>query len=454
MLSDLLGVMLTFGWGFFWVNIYDLSIINFKSFITYWPYLPVFILVFQVLGLYPGVSLAPAEELRRFAIGSIMAYGGIIMSRYIEDKDWDAITAAFIISGLFSTIILLSMRSITHWFLNKTRLGGIPAVIYGSNTTGRLVVDRLLGNVRTGYVPALILDDEPDGMELYRDIPIIHDTGAGPEIVRRFNIKMAVIAMPELESQQLKHLLNYSASAFRYNMLIPDFFNVTNIWTSVRDFDGILGFATSHKLKMFWNLGIKRLVDIVIVIFGGIILLPLLLFITLLVRISSPGPVLYGHKRLGMNGKYFTAYKFRSMVTNSEEQLRQILESDPEIRKEWDANHKLRNDPRVTKIGKILRRTSFDEFPQLINILKGEMSLVGPRPITKEEVEKYGEDYSRIFSVKPGLTGLWQVSGRSDADYIERVSYDTYYLQSWSVWLDIWILFKTFGAVVRGRGAY
>jgi Undecaprenyl-phosphate galactose phosphotransferase WbaP len=453
-LSDLLGVLLSFGWGFFWVNLYDFSVINFKSFVTYWPYLPVFILIFWIMNLYPGVSLAPAEEFRRFSVGSFVTYGGIILSRYIEDRDWDYISVAFAISCIFSTAILLIMRSLTHKLLYRSGLGGIPAVVYGSGDTGKLVIDRLLGSIRTGYVPALILDDEPGGIDEYRNIPVIHDTGVGPEIVKRYNIKMAIVAMPKLESRRLKHLLNYSVSAFRYNVLIPDFFSVTNIWMAIRDFDGVLGFATSHKLKMFWNLGIKRFVDLALVIIGGIILLPLLLLIALLIKLSSPGPVLYGHKRLGKDGKPFTAYKFRSMVVDSGERLQKMLEADPELRKEWEANHKLRNDPRVTGIGKILRRTSFDEFPQLINILKGEMSLVGPRPITEDEVNKYGEDFGRIFSVMPGLTGLWQVSGRSDTDYIERVSYDTYYLQSWSVWLDIWVLFKTFGAVIRGRGAY
>jgi Undecaprenyl-phosphate galactose phosphotransferase WbaP len=194
--------------------------------------------------------------------------------------------------------------------------------------------------------------------------------------------------------------------------------------------------------------------DLLFVITAGLILMPLFLLIALLVRISSPGPVLYGHKRLGKDGRHFTAYKFRSMVSDSGEKLSALLESDSGLREEWELNHKLRNDPRVTKIGKFLRRTSFDEFPQLINILKGEMSLVGPRPIVDEEVEKYGEDFNRIFSVLPGLTGLWQVSGRSDTDYAERVSFDTYYLQSWSVWLDIWVLFKTISVVIKGKGAY
>jgi Undecaprenyl-phosphate galactose phosphotransferase WbaP len=237
-------------------------------------------------------------------------------------------------------------------------------------------------------------------------------------------------------------------------VLIPDFFGITNIWMSVRDFGGILGLATSQKLKMFWNLGIKRFIDLSFVIVGGIIVLPWLLIFALLVKISSPGPVLYGHTRLGLNGRQFKAYKFRSMVVDAEEQLEIMLESNPKIREEWEATHKLKNDPRVTAIGRFLRRTSFDEFPQLINILKGEMSLVGPRPVVKDEVEKYGEDFDRIFSVKPGLTGLWQVSGRSDTNYAERVAFDTYYLQSWSVWLDLWILYKTFGVVLRGKGAY
>jgi len=458
-ISDMLGIMLSIGWGFFLVRIYyilffDYGGINFKSFITYWPYLPVFLLIFQILKLYPGISLAPAEELRRFCIGSFIVHGGIILSRYIEKDSWDSISAALIISCFFSTMILLTARSTTHWLLYKMRFGGIPAVIYGSDDTGKLVIDCLLGNVRTGYVPVLILDDEPAGIDEYRGIPVIHDTSIGPEIVKHYRIKMAMMTMSKLDNQKLKHIMNTSVSAFRYSVLVPDFFSAANIWMSVRDLGGILGFVTSNKLKMWWNLKIKRFMDIVIVCAGGIFILPFLLFIALLIKISSPGPVLYRHKRIGMNGKYFYAYKFRSMVIDAQERLQKLLETDAEIKREWEQNHKLAQDPRVTGIGRFLRRTSIDEFPQLINILKGEMSLVGPRPIVDEEIKKYGEDFNRVFSVRPGLTGLWQVSGRSSTDYNARVAYDTYYLQSWSGWLDIWVLFKTFGAIVRGKGAY
>jgi Undecaprenyl-phosphate galactose phosphotransferase WbaP len=451
--SDLLGVMLSFGAGFFLVNLYDLSAINFKSFVTYWPYLPIFIVIFQMFHLYPGIFLAPAEELKNFTLSSLFTHGGIIISRYIEDREFDAISVAFIISLAVSFYTLLVCRSCTHAFLKKIKTKGIPAVIFGGGPTGRLVVDRLLVNRKVGYIPVLILDDDPASGDFYREIPIIHDTSLGSEIVRRFNIKMAIIAIPEMERTIIKNLLKDSIASFRYSVLIPDFSSIANIWMSVRDLDGVLGLATSHRLKMPWNLGIKRFLDLSVVLIGGIIVLPLLLFIALLIKITTPGPVLYKHNRLGLNGQTIKVYKFRSMATDSGERLKKLLE-EPNIREEWETSHKLRDDPRITPIGRFLRRTSIDEFPQIINVLKGEMSLVGPRPITEDEVKKYGDDFSRIFSVKPGITGLWQVSGRSDTDYRDRVVYDTYYLQSWSLWLDLWVLYKTSGVVLKGKGAY
>jgi FlaA1/EpsC-like NDP-sugar epimerase len=253
-LSDMLGVMLSIGWGFFWVKIIgwgilgDKGIINTKSFITYWPYLLAFILIFQLLNLYPGISLAPAEELKRFSIGSFLTHGGIILSRYIERDSLDSVTVALTVSFIFSSTILLTIRGITNWILAKTRLGGVPAVIYGLGDTGRLVVDCLLDGPGTGYVPVLILDDEQGGINEYQGIPVIHDTSIGPEIVSRYNIKMAMVAMPNLDGQRLKHLMNNSVSAFRYSAFIPNYFSAANIWMSVRDFGGVLGLVTTNKI--------------------------------------------------------------------------------------------------------------------------------------------------------------------------------------------------------------
>jgi Undecaprenyl-phosphate galactose phosphotransferase WbaP len=260
--------------------------------------------------------------------------------------------------------------------------------------------------------------------------------------------------MPHLEVQELKHLINVSISAFRYNIIIPSYFNITTVLMSVRDFAGILGIDISNKLKLIWNVRLKRIIDLASVIIGGTLIFPFLLLISFFIKITSKGPVLYKQKRLGKDGVYFFTYKFRSMTVDADQQLHNLINKDPGLKAEWDQNHKLRNDPRITGIGRFLRRTSFDELPQLINILKGEMSLVGPRPIVDEEVVKYGEDYNRVFSNKPGLTGLWQVSGRSNTKYHDRIAYDTYYLQNWSIWLDLWIIYKTIGVIVSGKGAY
>jgi Undecaprenyl-phosphate galactose phosphotransferase WbaP len=449
----MLSIMLCIGAGFFLIKI-TYGRIAFKSFVTYWPYLPAFIVVFFLFNLYPGASLAPAEELRRVSYSTLIVHTGIVLSRHIYYLKFDTVTAALAISFVCSAIGILVGRTVMRSFLSVSGLGGIPAVIYGAGYTGRALVDRLLANKNACYVPVLILDDDAEKGGEYRGVPIIHDTGAGPEIVKRLKIKNALVAMPSLSQPELKNLITTSVSAFRYNVLIPDIYSITNIWMSVRDFGGILGFATSYRLNMFWNLWIKRFLDISIVLFGSIIFFPLFLCIVILVKLSSPGPVLYSHERIGQKGQRFKTYKFRSMVIDADEKLKQLLAQDSGVREEWEKNQKIKNDPRITLIGRFLRKTSLDEVPQFINVIKGEMSLVGPRPIVDSEIEKYGADFRRIFSVKPGLTGLWQVSGRSDTNYADRVSFDTYYLQSWSVWLDIWIIFKTMGVILKGSGAY
>ena len=179
-----------------------------------------------------------------------------------------------------------------------------------------------------------------------------------------------------------------------------------------------------------------------------------MLILSILVKITSKGPVFYGHKRVGKNGKEIKCWKFRSMYNNSQEMLEKILATDPIRKAEWEKDRKFVDDPRVTNFGKFLRKTSLDELPQLFNILIGQMSFVGPRPVTKSEIEKYGESANFVLSVTPGLSGMWQISGRSDTGYEERINLDTYYIQNWSVWLDIWIIIKTVWVVIRGKGAY
>ncbi|WP_181940156.1 sugar transferase, partial [Klebsiella pneumoniae] len=197
----------------------------------------------------------------------------------------------------------------------------------------------------------------------------------------------------------------------------------------------------------------KRAFDIVGSLAIIIILSPALIYISRKVK-RDGGPSIYGHERIGKGGKSFKCLKFRSMVINSKEVLEKLLDSDSEAKKEWDATFKLKNDPRITKIGAFLRRTSLDELPQLFNVLKGEMSLVGPRPIITAELIRYNDEVDYYLLSKPGMTGLWQVSGRSDVDYETRVYLDAWYVKNWSMWNDIAILFKTISVVLKKDGAY
>nr|WP_083332697.1 sugar transferase [Hyphomonas sp. Mor2] len=197
----------------------------------------------------------------------------------------------------------------------------------------------------------------------------------------------------------------------------------------------------------------KRVLDIVVALSAGLFLLPILLPIAIIVRVSDGGPVLFRHKRIGRDGKEFMLYKFRSMVPDAAERLERLLETDADARAEWNATRKLENDPRITSFGNFLRRSSLDELPQILNILNGQMSVVGPRPITKGEIEKYGEYFEHYCSVRPGLTGLWQVSGRSETTYETRVQLDVEYVAVNTFFLDFKILLMTIPAVLRRAGA-
>ncbi len=207
--------------------------------------------------------------------------------------------------------------------------------------------------------------------------------------------------------------------------------------------------VTKYREKKFYDF-IKRSADFIASCIGLIVLSPVFLIVSILIGIDSKGPIIFGHDRVGMNGKKFKAYKFRSMVPNAKEVFDNFTQ---EQKHEFEKHFKLENDPRITKIGEFLRKTSLDELPQLLNIIKGEMSVVGPRPIIDREIKKYGDDFEKAFSVKSGLTGYWQANGRSNTTYEERVKMDIYYVDNRSIIFDIKIIFKTFISVIKKDGA-
>ena len=217
---------------------------------------------------------------------------------------------------------------------------------------------------------------------------------------------------------------------------------------------GLQTYKEENKFLRFINLFLKRVMDIIVAIIGIILLVPITICVAIANYISGDkGPLFYSHKRIGKDGKYFKMYKFRSMCVGADAKLKEFLDRDEKARAEWEANQKLQNDPRITKVGRFIRKTSIDEFPQFINVLIGNMSIVGPRAVVDGEIDKFGYYKSKVLSVKPGITGYWAANGRSNTDYNERVMMECTYVDKFSIWTDIKILLKTVVSVIKREGA-
>ena len=275
-------------------------------------------------------------------------------------------------------------------------------------------------------------------------------------IVRDAGIQNVIITAPGLKKEALQDLIQSIQPHVKNIAFVPDLIGtpMAGIETQTLFSEEILMLTMKNNLASRRNRFIKRTFDLVCTICGSILISPILVGLVLLVAINNKGHVIFAHQRVGRHGKLFPCYKFQTMIPNAQEALTKYLAENPEARKEWEANFKLEHDPRVTKFGAFLRKTSLDELPQLWNVIRGDMSLVGPRPIVTKEIERYGEYFREYSMVLPGITGMWQASGRSDTTYEERVAMDTWYVRNWSVWIDLMYLVKTFKAVIFGKGAY
>lgn len=334
-----------------------------------------------------------------------------------------------------------------------------PLLVAGSGLQARKVAealtkDRYLGYTIRGFITVTAADSGTISINgrLYPVLGTIDDL---PAILYRYGIHHMVIAEPDLPGQQLVATVNQIQPYTRSILVVPDLAGIPVIGAAEYFFDErLLAFRTHNNLASRANVISKRVFDIAVGSLLLFFLAPLLIIIAVLIRLETPGPVIFAHRRLGKNGREFRCYKFRSMIVNAGGLLQQLLEHNPALLEQWKKDFKLKDDPRVTRIGYVLRKTSLDEIPQLFNVLKGEMSLVGPRPIIYEEMDRFGERARDYMMVLPGITGLWQVSGRSDIDYQERVLMDSWYVRNWSLWLDISLLFKTIGVVWSRKGAY
>lgn len=448
MLSDAVSVMLSIGASFFIINLINHVWINFRSFVDYAIYLPPMLAVFYAAGLYPGISLPPAEEVKKFSICCFFVFVGIALSITVEEADEKIpLVVAFILASPIAAILLPIGRELSRHILARQRWFGVPAVIYVNGSSGDFIIARLLKRLDFGYKPALIIDSKAAAPSEYQGIPVFPPSEEITAIIKETGMKVAILCGYNRDTTNINMY-------YRYTINIPHIQDTNTITSYVRDFGGILGFSSTHNLTKKFSLALKRMLDFALLLLSAPITIPLTIVVAILVKLTSEGPAFYGHKRIGKNGREFKCWKFRSMVIDADKQLEKILAENPEMRAEWEKDRKFTNDPRITKVGKILRKTSIDEIPQFFNILTGEMSFIGPRPVTKPELKRYGNKSDFILSVQPGLSGMWQISGRSDTGYEERIILDSYYIQNWSIWLDLWIIIKTVYVVIKGKGAY
>jgi undecaprenyl-phosphate galactose phosphotransferase len=308
-----------------------------------------------------------------------------------------------------------------------------------------------------GYEIIGYLDDDPakvgkaiDGVKIHKGVD-----EAG-RYIESCNITDVVITMPGASGEKITGLVNKLQHKANRILIVPDVFGTAVTGTNLLHFfqEQTLALELKNNLDSPFNIVSKRVFDYMAALLLTLLLIIPLIAIALAIRLTSSGPAIYKQPRVGRRGKEFMCYKFRTMYADADERLARILKENSEAREEWERQWKLTDDPRITPIGNFLRVTSLDELPQLFNVLKGQMSLVGPRPVTQEEIENYYRDSAELcFSVPPGITGLWQVSGRSNTSYDYRIALDSWYVRNWNMWLDIVILLKTVSVVIKMEGA-
>lgn len=375
---------------------------------------------------------------------AMVAFSMWHFSRYVWGLTW------------FSALVLVPLaRAIVKRILDAFGLWKKHTVIIGSGKNACDAYAALQSEEILGFAICAFFSSDQTGARQLMGIPIIDDeqqlwSQCDPQLTQ------FVVALEfdqhALRDRWLKTLAKHHC---RSVSVIPTLRGVPLYGTD-------MSFIFSHEvmiLRVSNNLAkrssrcLKRTFDIIGSAIIILLLAPALLLLCYLVS-KDGGSAIYGHQRVGRDGKKFNCLKFRSMVVNSQQVLQELLERDADARAEWEKDFKLKNDPRITRIGRFIRKTSLDELPQLFNVLKGEMSLVGPRPVIEKELERYAGDVDYYFMAKPGMTGLWQVSGRNDVDYDTRVYFDAWYVKNWSLWNDIAILFKTINVVLKRDGAY
>ncbi len=402
--------------------------------------------------LLPGWGLGPVEELRRttllligvFAATTAMLFWG----KAAHETSRFTLTLGFLLCVIAVPLTRLQVKR----FLIRRNLWGALTVIYTDRDHGPEVINAIHDDPGLGYIPsAVVINDPlyPTGSE-FCGLPVIGQIHQNSLVANA-----AIIAMPNLSGVDSSELIERCLTQYRRVVVIPDFADAPSLWVRPRDLVGVLGLEIPSNLLDPLARISKRAFDFSFTIVTMPVWLTASALLAFAIWLEDRSNPLFIQERIGHDGVKFNVWKFRTMHHNAEELLKESMSKYPALAKEWANNFKLKDDPRITRIGRFLRRTSLDELPQIINVLRGEMSLVGPRPLPSYHHDELPLRARQLRErARPGMTGLWQVSGRSESGHTGMPKWDTYYVRNWSVWLDIVIFIRTIRVVLSGRGAY
>jgi len=421
---------------------------------------PVLFMAIKACGLYDAYRRVRILDSVPWIVGAVNAYVvfTLIFSFLINSQAtprgflvlfW-AFTIIFIFLGRTFLQALFSLLGMSEAVMRNT-------LIVGAGKVGKSLACKLIKHKCFGLRPIGFLDDDPLFAEfkepVLRDLRVLGDMGHIGKVIEDFNVEKVIVAFSHASSEELLDLTSRCNEAGVECSVVPRLFEVITDEIAVNEIGGIPLIRLREKRLRGYKKALKAVEDRVIGVAALLVALPVILVTAIAIKLDSPGPVFFRHKRVGKDGKCFTCLKFRSMYDGAHELQVMMVNGKPGNEFGWLC-WKEKEDPRVTRVGKFIRKYSIDELPQIFNVLAGQMSLVGPRPHIKEEVRQYKDWHRQRLNVKPGITGLWQVSGRSDLPFDEMIKLDLYYIETWSLWQDIKIILRTFKAIVSGNGAY
>ena len=461
--SDVLLINLAFAIAY-WLR-YDLqwfASVDEANFVPYRAFIPISLtLTVLLLGIYKlnGVYNQPRgaswfDEVYRLMTGT--ATGIIVMVFVIVFlfRPLFFSRLIFFYAGVLITILLSASRLVKRMVRNRLRQKGLGVdrlLIVGAGEVGRTVMRHVVAQPSLGYHVIGFVDDDPDkGATDIGRFQAMGSTANLPRLVKELAIDEVIITLPWMYHRKIVSIIAQCEREQVRVRIVPDMFQMTLSHLDVEDLSGIPMIGVRDISISSGRMLFKRTVDVAISLLGLILLFPFFLLLALIIRLDSPGPVLFTQIRVGKGERLFACYKFRSMYHGADEEKEKLMDRN----EAKGVFFKIRDDPRITKAGRFLRRLSLDELPQLFNVLMGHMSVVGPRPAPPSEVQRYQPWHKRRLEVAPGITGLWQVSGRSELSFDEMVLLDLYYIENWSPLLDLQILLRTAPKVILGHGAY